>query len=312
MRNCFRSILKVVLACGLGLGQSSPGWAAGVTASDCAQVKSIRGLWMSQDGQQVAYLVKAPNIAKNVNEYFFYVRSAGDRTLSPGRLILTGIDASAVQWLDHDRRLALIEREGTSRKLVFIDVATGVVQPAFDAQGSIDSYTLDADGTTIVYGVGDKNEAGSKIAAAPGSTPGEADSGYLVPYKQSFTAADYPLRTIYIRHKLATGSWSDAEPVTIEDPFTHARLTHMGFAQDVSLSPDGKQLLLSYAIDRIPDQWRNTPVIKDWMKRTGHENYTILVRYDVATKATSLAFNSPFPASVAQWARDGHSFLINA
>jgi hypothetical protein len=70
-----------------------------VSPTDCVNVKYITGLWLSTGGRRVAYLVKAPNLEANTNEYRLYSRDIADQTVSAGKLLLTAVDISNVQWI---------------------------------------------------------------------------------------------------------------------------------------------------------------------------------------------------------------------
>ncbi|MGB9409219.1 MAG: hypothetical protein WCA89_16920, partial [Terracidiphilus sp.] len=58
------------------LSVSTAGWGQSnaVSPADCVNVRYIAGVWMGDQGKQIAYLVKTPDITKNENLYQLYIR----------------------------------------------------------------------------------------------------------------------------------------------------------------------------------------------------------------------------------------------
>jgi hypothetical protein len=138
-----RRALKFALRIGLMLGVQgiSPTLAqtAGVTPNDCAEMQWVKEISMNTSGTQLAYLVKSPNFARNVNEYQLYVRDVTDVTPSNGRLLMMGDEMSNVRWLRGDQRIVLLVSTGGVRRLVSIDVKTGARELVFRTEHSIPS-----------------------------------------------------------------------------------------------------------------------------------------------------------------------------
>jgi dipeptidyl aminopeptidase/acylaminoacyl peptidase len=290
-----------------GLLSVLPGQTVGVSPSDCVRVRYITGLWMSPSGKQVAYLVKAPDIERNRNEYQLFVRDVGDRTLSTGRLVLTATAISKAKWLNDDRRIALLVEDANRSKnqLVLLDVSTGKTEPLPDVQGSITSFSMDSSGTTVAYTVPDAKKTDTKL---PGMSDEDKESGYLVGPGSTGTDA-FRAVSLFIRHRNSAGDWSAPSAVPIENPFTHVKTTHLPLAGSLSLSPNGKRLLFNYLSDRIPEAWMQDPAMKPFVNLPQFE---IMVLYDLDTRSTTLAFNSLYPASTPLWSTDSRSFLVNA
>jgi dipeptidyl aminopeptidase/acylaminoacyl peptidase len=290
----------MILAAGCVWGQ-----ATGVTPRDCVNVKYIWGVWMSMSGTRVAYLVKAPNIERNSNDYQLYVREIGDKSLSPGKLLFTGAEISDVKWLSDDNRISMLMPIGGIKTLVFVNALTGTLEPAFEASGNIEYYSTDSTGNTVAYSITEPQTQKSNI---PTSTYQRIASGYRVRFGEKVTDG-WPVSTIYIRQREQNGEWSPPQAITIENPFTHVKATHLTFARGLSLSPNGKRLLFTYISDTVPDEWKKDPLVKRYLAESLFE---ILILYDVDKTSTTLGFKSLSPASVPLWANDSRSFLVNA
>ena len=283
------------------------GQRAGVSPSDCAGVKYICGVWISWGGTRVAYLAQSPIIDQNRNDYQLYVRGIEDKSLSPGKLLISGAEISDVRWLRDDSHIAMLMLIAGVKKLVFVNVSTGGIDSTVETSSNIEYYSIDATGSTLVYSAADPRKQETDL---PGPTPDEIASGYRISFGEKQTDG-WPISTIYIRLREASGDWSSPKALTIENPFTHVKATHLSVVQSLSLSPDGKRLLFSYLSDAIPEEWKKDPVVKG-QPGTANSLFVIMVLYDVNKATTTLAFKSLYPASVPLWASDSGSFLVNA
>src|ERR1700722_7955720 len=79
-----------------------------VTARDCVQVRSIVGVWMNKQGDRVAYLVQAPNLGENRNDYKLYVQELRNKQASPSTMLVSGTGIEQVSWLADGIRLAML------------------------------------------------------------------------------------------------------------------------------------------------------------------------------------------------------------
>jgi dipeptidyl aminopeptidase/acylaminoacyl peptidase len=278
-----------------------------VSPSDCVRVRYITGLWLSRNGKQVAYLLKTPNIEQNRNDFQLFVRSVEDNALSPRKLLLTGAAMSDLTWLNDDKRIAVLIKDSTSdkKRLVLLDVLTGRAERFPDIQGTIDSYSIDASGTTLAYTVPDAVKADEN---EPGMSKEDIANGYrITPGPDATNASE--IRSLYILHRNSSGAWSAPALVTVENPFTHRKTIHLPFARSLSMSPNGKRLLFEYFSDDIPEEWRKDPVMKPFVDT---DQLDIMVLYNVDTANTTLAFNALYPASTPLWSNDSRSFLVNS
>jgi dipeptidyl aminopeptidase/acylaminoacyl peptidase len=281
-----------------------------VSPRDCVEVQYITGVWMNLAGTQVAYLVKTPNIAKNINEFQLYVKDISDTTASNGKLLTAGAEMSDIQWTDNDRHIALLVSIGGVKKLVSVDTKTGISELVFPTEESIDSFSMDAAGDTVAYSIPDpiNQEQGGL-----GSTPDELADGYRINLenRESDVNDGWQTMSIYLRRRDAQGVWSPPQAINIENPFTHAKTTHAAYPQYLSVSPDGRKVALSYVTDGVPDDWSKNPYVR-LVRGAGLRSLPLPVLFDVDSGKTTLAFKMIVIYSRPAWSSDSQSFFLNA
>jgi dipeptidyl aminopeptidase/acylaminoacyl peptidase len=261
---------------------------------------------MSSSGNRVAYVVKAPNLARNRNDFGLYLRDVADTTRSAGRVIASGVDISNIQWIDSDNRIAMLVAVDGVKRIVIVNVSTAQQEAPIGGENGADSFSMDASGNTVAYSVPDPP---TQDADRPGTTPEEIASGYRVRYLET-TTGGFETKTLYLRQRNAGGQWSAPRPIVIENPFTHAKITHLEYARNLSMSPDGKRLFLTFMADGVPDAWKENP----WVKTVagGLRLLETMVLYDVRRGSTSLAFKTVNSYSTPHWSHDSRSFFVNA
>jgi len=296
-------MLVLILVQGLsniGSAQTRP-----VSPADCVKVKYITGLWLSATGTRVAYLVKAPNIEHNRNDYQLYVKNIADASASPGRLLVQGVDISDVQWFDSDRHVAMLMSLDGAKSLTIVNVATGKQEPTFRTSNAMRSYSIDAAGDTVAYIVEDPRTQ----ADVPGSSPTHVASGYRVTFGAKISDGDSTM-SVYVRHRDRNGVWLQPQAVNAENPITHIAATHLIYPRRLSLAPDGKRLFFAYASPQLPDEWKQNPFVK--YLETVNPLREIMVFYDLRTKRTILALKTAIAYSDPLWSGDSRSLYVNA
>jgi len=275
-----------------------------VQPSDCVTVKYIAGMWSDKDSGQIAYLLKVPNIAQNRNEYDLYVKDTTNRTISPGRKLLSRVEISDVTWFGANRKIAFLQMRGHLRHLVFADAKTGATTEPIKTSMSISGYTINDAGTTIVFSVEDEPSQSSQISPP---TPHNIEIGYRV--QSAPTLSDgYRTKSVFISRLTKTGRWSPPEQLVVANPFTHHKDIHLEYARHLSLSPDGKRLFFTYLTTGIPSSWMSNPYIKDFASI--NSSMEVMVLYDTSSRQTKLAFDNITCYSQPIWSRDGRSFFL--
>jgi dipeptidyl aminopeptidase/acylaminoacyl peptidase len=307
MSRVLKYALLLFVVCLSGSVRWAQAQTAAVSPADCVNVKYITGLWMSTGGRRVAYLVKAPNLGANTNEFRLYSRDIADNSISDGKLLIAGIDISNVQWLGNDNRIAMSLSHGGQHEIVIVNVETGTQEVALESSSDIGSFTMDAAGHTMIYSVPDTVNR-TDDEASPSSSERVA-KGYRIDFdkKDSF---DYETHTINMRSRDGAGTWSPSTVIAIENPFTRVKTTHVTYTKFISLSPDGKHLFLAFEADGIPAEWKKNPFVA--IIAGVSSRLEAMVLYDVDAGGTKLAFKMVGAYSKPVWSSDSRSFFLNA
>jgi dipeptidyl aminopeptidase/acylaminoacyl peptidase len=307
MRDASRFAMNLTASVILILSSSNLlGLVAGVTPQDCVAVKYINGVWMNWGGTELAYVVKTPNIGQNRNEYQLYVREIGDKSLAPGKLLIAGSEISNVKWLRDDRLVTMLISIAGIKKLAFVNVETGALDSTIETSENIQDYSTDSAGDTVVYSTTDIRKQNTDDHRLDQD---EIASGYRVSLGGKETLA-WPVSTISVQRRKPGKEWSPPQTLTIQNPVTHIKTTHLLSALSMSLSPDGNRLLFTYLSDAIPEGWKTDPLVRRH-PYTAESLFEILVLHDMSTDSTIIPFNSISPATVPLWANDSSSFLLN-
>ncbi len=290
-----------------------------ITPSDCVTVRDLMHddiswrstIRISPDGSRVAYPVRSPNLAANANEVELYVRDLRADRISSGRSVVVG-DISALQWLADGRHLTFLMRENGRRVIEGIDAVTGAREVLVKADTDIAEYSVDRGGSTVVYAT---DVADHDLKRAP--TAEETARGYRISF-QTPAETSWPLqRNLFITRRLP-GRWTTPEPLTIRSPLNRRSLPtlpHLGnIGLQLSLSPNGKQLLLTYVdfADDMPDEWRKSGYMQLRNGAGVLQAFELLVLYDLTTGETTVPLKTPFALSSALWSSDSKSFVVSS
>lgn len=219
-------------------------------------------------------------------------------------MILAADGVSEISWLRNGFEIALLASVNGKKALTLVNVKTGSVEPLFNEADDITSYAFDAKGDTVVYAVPDGSQQSDSGTRNSSQMRGE---GYLITNDQRivFPTSD---KMLYVRHRDESRKWSNRQQIILEDPFSHKKLNELTALDYLSISPDGRRLLLNYNRVDIPQEWKNDPIVKN----SGGIWIAIMVMYDLHASKTTLALNSVWPGSLPMWSADGTSFLVNA
>ena len=131
-----------------------------ITVEDCVSTRRVldQEVQLSPDGSRVAYVVKAPNVFTNTNNYQLYVREVATAVVRrKGRLLLQADQISGVRWLSRTelifRSEKKLKRTGALKSGVStLNVDTGAIDQ-LSLLANVDQYSVSADGQTIVFSV---------------------------------------------------------------------------------------------------------------------------------------------------------------
>lgn len=288
-----------------------------ITPADCVTVRyldvvgdgpALLPIAISPDGTRVAYLVRTPNLTTNENAIGLYVRDISGDPDTEAHPLLVG-ELSRIKWLGDGRHLTVLMNEGGKHVVERVDVDTGAHEIVMKIAEDVVEYDVDTAGDIVVFGV---NEPTNGIKQKPSKQ--EIASGYRIAL--NFRGPDYLSHTklFVVRH--LNNSWTAPEPISIQSPFTHELIRSLPVMPNsyMSLSPDGKELLVQYQdpIAALPQRWQEDQFVK-YMQSVGVLQGTkVLVLYHMDSGVTSVPFETPFVATIPLWSADGRSFVLFA
>lgn len=313
------SVLLAVLCVatsGVAVAASRP-----VQAADCVQIKypvyydnnnAVYGtIKISPDGHKVAYLLKAPNIAKDDNTFELYVRDISERGRENGSLISTGVKSSHIEWIESGKSIAMLTARGLV-SLVAINVATRDEVKLFRTDKNIVEYAISSDGTAVAFTT-EASHSDSKDEIP--HDPGEVARGY--PIIDHLSETESRAKTnVYISHRKVNDEWTTPVQLRFHDPFSQADLSEFatyrdGYTQRLSLSPDGRYLLFSYIPDHVPTEWEEHPYVKAF--REAGSPLMITVLYEMRSGVAVVPLNTVTAlSSVPVWSSDGLLYAVHA
>jgi hypothetical protein len=279
-----------------------------ISAADCVRTKRVyRGqVELSPNGREVAYIIKAPSIDENKNEFEVYLRAIsvpGGR--SNGRLIYkSDVALDGLKWIRNPARLILLEQRAQAGRIILLDPQTGRREVLAGAEG-LSSFSVDAEGQNVVYSVNVNKEAkaarhqaeeyGFPIIFGKGAEPEERGMQSSLLFLVKRYRNTRTMRTpLYLR-------WSNERvPATFSS------------AQALSLSPNGTFLTFEFQSGRIPEAWKPNPYTK-FCERAAAVPMTLAIA-DLSTQTLRVAFDAPSAGFglPTVWAADGRAFTVVA
>jgi dipeptidyl aminopeptidase/acylaminoacyl peptidase len=284
-----------------------------VTASDCVNVKYVTGgdirgpIAISPDGERVAYEVKAPDIEEDKNTFELYVKDLRrGKENGNGALIARGENFSNLQWTKNGRDLLMLARDQNVVVVKDVDVASKVQSIFFRAPTSILEYALDRDGNTIVY----STVYQKSIDAPKNSSHTPKTFSKLITFDPLFGDPEGVRRSAFISERDSSGKWSEPTRITVEDPFSHHRVSAFGEFQHLSLSPDGKKVIFAYDAELLPFTWKAHPYEK--LVSEAGAPAIITVMKNLESGETIVPIKSIYAGTIPFWSRDSKAFVMTA
>lgn len=254
----------------------------------------------------VAYIVKAANISANTNDMQLYVKELSDNSAAPAKLVTVGSSMSHVHWLEDGRRVLVLIKEKPHIALVQVDTQTGKRKTIVRGDGDIEDYSVDQDAGMVAFSV--KSDLTPHVSEVKVSERDIA-TGFRIPYQRERQAL-YAHHQVFITRRSGSGDWSTPERIKVQSPDGTRLLSDFIFPE-VSLSPNGKALLVTYNwIGDLPKDWEKDPSVSESKSKGGGVEPTVL--YDVATGRSSMPLKSPQTESIPLWAKDSGSYVVIA
>jgi len=291
-----------------------------VTVEDCVCVRRIipDEVKVSPDRKQVAFLVKAPNLTTNKNEYQLRLRNLENlHGIDNGKLILSSTEElSGVRWLKDGKRIALLENRAKPKsRILFVDTIAGTAEIITEAATEIMDYSVNSDGDTVAYTTFLET---LRLPQAM-TSPEIASRGFHIPFKVypqmlAHERNGYTERQAVqvLRRKQNEAVWAQT---TVSSPADKLRggQSLAGFNQPfgISLSPDGNYLAFLYAPDAIPHEWSKSCVLLDYQLSIG-ENPSQLALFNTRTHLFIGPIKFPYAFSPIRWSDDSRVLVLPA
>jgi dipeptidyl aminopeptidase/acylaminoacyl peptidase len=283
-----------------------------VTPRDCVTTRylpsqnSETSIRIDPAGDRVAYLVREPRIETNHDEISLYLKDVGEQNQGMGKLMLRGPKISQIRWLKDGRHITMLSSDGNRVSLRKLDVTTGANETLVKADSDITDYSTDANGDIIVFAL---EIPGSKSGRE--HTAEEVAKGYRIPFNDSLISG-MPRRRVYVTARRPDGGWTTPEVVKVQSSFTGEEISAMpmveGGSLELTLSPDGRSLLLRYYAE-YPTSWRGNPYVQI-LSKAGYNMTQILTLKDLQTGKSWMPARLPNAGFAPLWMDDSQSFLI--
>jgi dipeptidyl aminopeptidase/acylaminoacyl peptidase len=290
-----------------------------VTVEDCVGVQRIA--WgeakISPDGKQIAYLIKAPNLKTNQNDYQLWVRGVSDSSqLESGRLVFSSTeDLSGLTWLTDRKRIAvLVHPRKHKSRILLINSDTGQEEVAADVPTGILQYSISATGETVAY----SSYLEQSHVIPPNQNPEVISRGYHIPFQ--FPEILFQQRNgfserndIWVLRRISGGKWERTAVTSTSSRQASGAGPTKGFdlVLDLSLSPDGNSLVFVYRLDRTPRGWLASRVVQAYRQTLG-SNPVGTVVYNTRTHQLNEPLSFPNARGPIRWSDDGRAFTLRA
>ena len=296
----------------VGAAQSRP-----ITVEDCVRTRRIvdQEVHISPDGSKVAYVVKAPDIVTNRNIYQLYVRdlkSLGGR--ENGHLFLHADRISGTAWLGSDRIIARVENksgnsENFESEVSVVNVTTGTLDK-LEYPKSIEDYSASADGGTIVFSVKMSADRKSSIGDSKVRKERQARGYPLVFGEGSAEAIEHlPEDEILLARRTRPGKL-DVKKLVFRESENSPKQSSLRNVQRLSLSPNGKYLLITYSVESIPAGWAEQPYIRLAHSLGTFFDTYVLGLYEISTGRLRVGFNFLGADLRESWSGDSRSYSV--
>jgi hypothetical protein len=258
----------------------------------------------SPDGKSVAFIVKAPNLRKNTNDYSLYIDSTASSNKSP-TLALAADYIQHITWMEDGRHLAVLKRLSGRSSIVFIDTKSLTHQDVVTEARTILEYSIDPAARLIAF-TSEVDKSGQ--ATAFSKSADQNATGYSIPWTSDLENLQYPREELFVSRAGAQGVWSPPQRLRVNQPFSDQTVTSLQALRYISVSTDGRLVAFSFVPDSIPVGWKNDPMVSDLIGHGGSVEMAAVVV--VATGKLSIPLNSIGSGGPVMWSRDSRSFLF--
>jgi hypothetical protein len=282
--------------------------ARSISVADCIRTRRVyKGqVALSPDGTEIAYIVKAPNIGKDKNEFIVYVIATSPISVhrSNGELLYkSDAPLKGLRWVRNPARLVLLEDRANLSRVILLNPKAGR-KTVVAASKKLSSFSVDAGGRIFVYAAEEAttaqrqrqqaNKFGFPIIFGEGVEPTEPE---FVPSTLFLVKRS---NRQWVRSRLALRWIGEGTPETLFD------------IEALSLSPNGSLLTFNFHTRRIPKAWKTNPYMKLY-EHVAAAPMTLGMA-DLKTRTFRLGFDTPSAGFglPTVWAADSRAFSVVA
>lgn len=315
-----KSFAGTVLSVGLGLSIFWPTIVysqskRAITAEDCVNVRYLNpddltgAIRMNSQGTSVAYVVKAPNVAENRNDDQLFLKDLSEGASAQPRLLASAAAVTNIQWLRDGRHFSVLLNTSDGYEISQFDAKTGERTVWIHTQEDAREYSVDADGTVLVFAA----EVSNRDVQSLAFTAEQRARGYRVPPFVDSTS-NLPRRKLYVATRSRSGIWSVPVQLQIRLPFDNDAVEQVPYSVSLHLSmcPDGTQFLFDYVNSaRLPQEWNEDPTVRATMQ-AGMPGIVITALYHLSGGTTTVPVRSAGAGQTPVWSDDGSSYITFA
>jgi dipeptidyl aminopeptidase/acylaminoacyl peptidase len=310
VRRITQRILGVLLAaCFLPTSASSAARRT-ITFEDCVGTRRLGYddrpmLVLAPDGQQVAFVVKAPNLKTNRNDYILYVRLLSLKLRSNGRLLARHDKIAELKWLGDSKTIVLLAKDLDRSYIELINVDSGKAVHIPSSE-NVASYSVDSSGHTFAFTVPVSRKSPEQLEQA--ETFGfPVVRGTVIDLDNSFPEYMPRFRIYFLKRSNRVWTRRKALLAFGGGPVTEVFESVTG----INLSPDGKYITFSYVPDKAVPSWAQSRLTQ-WLVSRGFRP-SQLILYEVQSGQARLGINAPQASPFATvWSDDSKAFSISS
>jgi dienelactone hydrolase len=256
----------------------------------------------------VAYVVKAPNLETNGNDYKLYVRELQDEgKRDNGRVVMESQrPLTGLKWAKRSEgpKLLVLDQFSDSSAVEEIDPLSGSRKIVVVSSKGIASFSSDTKGNLIVYST-------TMNGTNPVVHRAYADHGYPILFEKGVRSPDEALSLngvvseIFTATRQASGTFTT---MRLEDK----PLQNLQGVSALSLSPNSRYLVFNYKVVRWPADWESNPLSHSYS--SAEILPAALGIFDFETRSFRMALNSPWAGweLPVTWSADSSAFSVNA
>jgi len=286
-----------------------------ITVEDCVRTRRVLGgeVKLSPDGSGVAYIVKAPDVDTDRNEYRLYIRwLSAPQDRRNGTLLLEADVLSDLAWLGDRILIVRVSGEPAS--------ASGFTDGIYEVNvnnGSrkrldlppVAQLSVAADGKELVFATAAPEDADSALESKQRTIGRER--GYEVGFGDgdASTMEHLPEQALYAV-PVNGNAIGAPRRLVIHVSWKRRTISSLRNIIWLDLSPDGKQLLLVYSAKRLPPGWESEPYVQAARGLGTYFETYVLGLYDLGSGNLRLGFNFPAALIRTRWSADAQTYCV--